>query len=256
METRKRAGNLYAVEIMSGKSKTWYFQLSLLCFILGLLVALSLKTQRQAVDEGVPQRWPALRDEFVRVKRENETLQKDAAEYKQRYETMAKNQAAGLSSTKGLRDSLDEAKLLAGTVKVTGKGIVVTLTDSPKLDPNEDRPDVTENYMVHDSDISNVVNELFAAGAEAIAVNDQRFIASTSVRCVGPAIMVNSKELAPPYIIKAIGDPKVMEEALHLPMGVADGLLLLDMIKIEKKSDIEIPAYNGSTHYNYAKKKE
>jgi uncharacterized protein YlxW (UPF0749 family) len=68
--------------------------------------------------------------------------------------------------------------------------------------------------------------------------------------------MVNSKELAPPYVIKAIGDPKVMEEALHLPMGVADGLFLLDMIKIEKKSDIEIPAYDGSTHYNYAKKKE
>ena len=242
-------------KISSGKSKTWYIQLSVLCFILGLLVALSLKTQHQAAEEGEPPRWSALRDEYYRLSDENKTLQKDAAEYKKRYEAMAKNQAAGISSSKGHRESLDEAKIMAGTVNVVGKGIVVTLTDSPKLDPNEDNPEVVENYMIHASDISGVVDELFAAGAEAISVNDQRFVANTSVRCVGPAILVNSKHLAPPYVINAIGDPKVLDAALRLPMGVADGMFVLDMIKIETKSDVEVPAYDGSTRYTYAKKK-
>ena len=79
---------------------------------------------------------------------------------------------------------------------------------------------------------------------------------TTAVRCVGPAILVNSVQLAPPYVISAIGDPKVLDEALRMPMGVADDLFLLDMIKIEQKTNVKVPAYDGSIHFNFAKEKD
>ena len=53
-----------------------------------------------------------------------------------------------------------------------------------------------------------IVNELRAAGAEAISINDQRLIGTSEIRCSGPTITVNGKIFAPPFIIKAIGDTK------------------------------------------------
>lgn len=237
------------------RGKSWLFQVTALCIVLGMLLALSLKTQRQAVSEGIPARWPALRVEFLNLKRENVNLQRDLAEYKSRYEKLAREQAAGISSTKGIQQALDEAQMLAGTVAMRGAGIVVTLNDSPKRDPSETRKDVVEQYMVHDSDIRDIVNELFSAGAEAISINNQRLVANSSIRCAGAVVLVNSVQIAPPYIIKAIGKSEVLEKALELPMGVADGLFLLDMIQIKRETDISVPAFTGSTRFNIAHKK-
>lgn len=236
----------------SDRGKTWVFQVTALCIVLGMLLALSLKTQRQVANEGVPNRLPALRAAFSATKQENLQLRKELADYKQRNEDLARQQAAGLTSAKSLEQTLNESKMLAGTVAVRGSGIVVTLHDSPKLDPTETRSDVIENYVVHDTDLRAIVDELFASGAEAISINDQRLIANSSVRCAGPVVLVNSVQVAPPYVIKAIGKQSVLDKALTLPGGVADALFLLDMVEVRKQQDIFIPAYAGSTRFNVA----
>lgn len=232
------------------------FQVTALCIVLGMLLALSLKTQRYAVGEGITTRLPALRAEFQATKQENIDLQKQLADYKLRLEKLEKEQAAGLSSARSLMESLREIRMLAGTVAVRGPGVIVTLHDSPKRDPAETRKDVIEDYMVHDSDIRAIVDELFAAGAEAVAVNNQRLVANSSIRCVGPVVLVNSVQIAPPYVIKAIGKPDVLDNALRMPGGVADanGLFLLDMIEIQKVTSptITVPAYTGSTRFKVA----
>ncbi len=235
------------------RGKGWVFQVTALCIVLGMLLALSLRTQRRAVSEGIPNRWPALRAEFINLKQQNASLQKDLAEYKERYEELLRKQATGQAATLGLESVLQEAKMLAGQIAVHGPGIIVTLHDSPKRDVNETRPEVIENYIVHDYDIRAVVNELFAAGAEAISVNGQRLIATSSIRCVGPVILVNSVQVAAPYVIKAIGKPDVLQKALELPGGAADGLFLLDMIEVKQQPDITVPAYSGSMRFYWAK---
>lgn len=235
------------------RSKSWVYQVTALCLVLGMLLALSLKTQRQAMDEGLPVRLPALKAEFRSMKQENANLQKEVSDYKERLEKIAKDQARGLSSAEGLEDTLKEAKLEAGTVAAAGPGIIVTLHDSPKLNPAETRQDVIENYIVHDSDIRAIVNELFASGAEAISINDQRLIANSSIRCAGPVILVNSVQIGPPYIIKAIGRADSLESPLKIQGGVADALFLLDMVEIKKESKIVVPAYKGSTRFSFAK---
>ena len=234
------------------RGKGWVFQVTALCIVLGMLLALALRTQRQAVSEGIPNRWPALRTEFINLKQQNAKLQKDLADYKTRYEEMAREQASGSLGIHTMERVLNETQLLAGTLAARGPGVIVTLDDSPKKEMSETRPDVVENYIVHDSDIRSVTNELFAAGAEAISVNGQRLIANSSIRCVGPVVLVNSVQIARPYVIKAIGAPEALQTALELPGGVADGLFLLDMIEVKKQPDLVVPAYKGSTRLNWA----
>jgi uncharacterized protein YlxW (UPF0749 family) len=229
------------------------FQVTGLCILLGMLLALSLKTQRQAASEGIPNRAPALRTLCRQLKSENDKLQKDLADYKANYEELLRKQARGQAGAVTLDQVLTETKVLAGTAPAHGPGVVVTLRDSPKVDPAETRPDVISTYMVHDTDIRAVVNELFAAGAEAVSVNDQRLIATSSIRCVGPVVLVNSVQVAPPYVVKAIGKPDVLEKALEMQGGPADELFPLDMIEIRKQPDIYVPAYTGSTRFTYAK---
>ncbi len=235
------------------RGKGWVFQVTALCIVLGMLLALSLKTQRQAASEGIPNRWPALRTEFRNLKNENSKLLQDLADYKGRYEELLRKQAAGEASTETIESVLLSTKLLAGMVPAHGPGVVVTLTDSPKLDPAETRQDVISQFMVHDSDIRAVTNELSASGAEAISINGQRLISTSSIRCVGAVVLVNSVQIAAPYVIKAIGKADVLEKALELPGGPADGLFLLDMIEIRQEPDIYVPPYSGSTRFIYAK---
>ena len=237
----------------SARGKSWVFSVFVLCIFLGAMLALSFKTQRQAASEGFPQRLPALRTEFRNIKEDNEKLRRDLAYYKAREEELARRLASGTSGSKALQQALDEAKMLAGTIAVHGPGVIVTIDDSPKLDPAETRQEVIEQYMVHDYDIRNVVNELFTGGAEAIAVNEQRIIATSSIRCVGPPVLVNTIRCQPPYVVKAIGKPDDLEKSLELQGGAVDGLFVLDMIKIEKKPDVLVPAYEGSTRFNLAR---
>jgi uncharacterized protein YlxW (UPF0749 family) len=239
----------------SARGRSWVFPVTALCIMLGVLLALALKTQHQAASEGnIPNRWPAVRTEFLSMKEQNDKLRKDLAEYRSREEEMARQQAQGLSTTKGLQRALDDAKALAGLVPLVGPGVVVTLQDSPQLPPSETRKDTIEQFMVHDSDLVALANELFNAGAEAVSVNGQRLIATSSIRCAGVPILVNAKRIAPPYVIKAIGSPAELESALKMQGGAADvaGLWALNMITAERKESIVIPAFDGSTRFTYA----
>ena len=229
------------------------FQVTALCIVLGMLSALALRTQRQAAREGIPNRWDILRTEFINLKQQNAKLQKDLADYKLRLEELVRKQASGAAGAESLATVLRETKLLAGTVAARGPGVIITLHDSPKKEMSETRPDVLENYIVHDSDIRAATNELFAAGAEAVSVNGQRLIANSSIRCVGPVVLVNSVQIAPPYEIRAIGAPEALQTALELPGGVADGLFLLDMIEVKKQPDLVVPPFKGSTRLNWAR---
>lgn len=96
------------------------------------------------------------------------------------------------------REKLAVAELLAGAVPVTGPGIIVTADDSPTATSSEGR--------VLDSDLSALVNGLFDAGAEAVAINGHRVTTLTPIRSAGAAITVGYVSLSPPYTVEAIGD--------------------------------------------------
>ncbi len=154
-------------------------------------------------------------------------------------------------------DTLNQAQFLAGLTPVQGPGVVVTLRDSKKPFPySAGMPaGMAPPNIIHDSDINQVVNELKAAGAEAIAVNNQRLVATSAVRCAGPTVYVNNTAQAPPFVIQAIGDPKTLAEALTMPGGIASQIAVYDkaMFTVQQAATLTLPAYTGTNAPRYAK---
>jgi uncharacterized protein YlxW (UPF0749 family) len=107
--------------------------------------------------------------------------------------------AAGAS----LSRELSTLELLAGTVAVTGPGLRVVVDDAPAGRDGANR--------VLDHDLQQLVNALWAAGAEAVAIGPQRLTAETAIRQAGSAVLVNFEPVRPPYVISAVGDPVTME---------------------------------------------
>lgn len=114
-----------------------------------------------------------------------------------------------------LLDQVATLELLAGAVPVSGPGAVYTLDDAAGVsdplsgDPREGTAD--EEGRVLDVDLQVVVNGLWAAGAEAVSVNGHRLTSTTAIRAAGPAIVVDVRPIAPPYVVEAIGDPSTLQ---------------------------------------------
>lgn len=149
----------------------------------------------------------------------------------------------------------DQARFLAGMTPVDGPGVVVTLNDSKKPYPKGLPPGMTPPNLVHDTDINQTVNELRAAGAEAIAVNGQRLVATSAIRCAGPTVFINNVPQAPPYTVQAIGDPQDLEAALNLRGGMASQLKIFDPAMFSSRIDalLTLPAYAGANGLRYAR---
>lgn len=243
--------------------KPWLGQVTILSVIMGGLLALSLKTQDKIRTDKLgdmrpgkfAQAYSDIRDENNRMRREMAETNKRLQKYQQ--EAGTENAKAAL-----LAEDLKTAQILAGLTPLTGPGVIVTLRDSPQAEKkpadisDTDWEEYRKEFYIHDRDIRDVVNELKAAGAEAIAVNDQRVISTTPVRCVGPTVMVNGVPTAgSPVRIKAIGNPDTMLSGMLMPKGVLDPFKLVDpaMVKIDKVDNITLPAFTGAVKLRFAK---
>ena len=107
---------------------------------------------------------------------------------------------------------LAELAARADLTAVHGPGVTVTLYDAPlSVKP----PGVADELLiVHQQDIQAVVNALWRGGAEAMTLQGQRVTVLTGIKCVGNTVLLHGVPHAPPYVITAIGDPAVLEEAL------------------------------------------
>ena len=101
---------------------------------------------------------------------------------------------------------LSRYEVASGTAAVVGPGLVFELSDAPPVDGTQ-----SAESRVQDLDLQVVVNGLWAAGAEAIAINGVRLTSLTAIRTAGQAILVDLVPLASPYTVSAIGDPQQMQ---------------------------------------------
>jgi len=136
--------------------------------------------------------------------------------------------------TQNLQAELRRLNTLSGYASMTGPGLVVELYDAPGAYNSGD--------IVHDADIRDVVNELFAAGAVGIAVGDQRLTTTSSVRCVGPSILVNQKQIVVnPVRIQAVGDPDVLYSSMDIMVNTLRAMRGIEIV-LEKQEEIVLPA--------------
>ena len=140
---------------------------------------------------------------------------------------------------------------------VTGAGLEITLDDAPLRPdgslPGDARPD---DLVIHQSDVQAVVNALWAAGAEAVAIMDQRLISTSAVRCVGNTLLLQGRTYSPPFVITAVADVSAVRAKLAASpqVGVfqqaveAFGLTF----DIRERPSLTLPAYDGLLDLEYA----
>ncbi|HEY9411149.1 MAG TPA: DUF881 domain-containing protein [Jiangellaceae bacterium] len=159
----------------------------------------------------------------------------------------------GSTETKQLQQQVDDLLPAAGLTPVEGPGLTVSLDDAPL--PGGDGQELPagthiEDYIVHQQDLEGVINALWAGGAEALTVMDQRVVATSSIRCVGPVLRIDGRTYSPPYVISAIGDADAMRKALDESESVREFRQYSEFIglgyRVEGKESIEMPGYQGS----------
>ncbi|MEW6279473.1 MAG: DUF881 domain-containing protein [Candidatus Eremiobacterota bacterium] len=229
----------------------WQLPVATACILLGILVAVQFRVQRNQAAN--PSDRTKLLEILEKTEDERGKLSQELQQARGRINELEKSISEGRNVQRTVDEEIQRARLEAGLLALKGPGVEVRMLDSTRKPAPDEDPYF---YIVHDVDIQALVNELWASGAEAVCINDQRVVARTSIRCVGPTILVNAVRLAPPYLVRAIGPPKDMETALRMPGGFLSSMdMLRNMggdVRITTLNEVVIPAFNGSLVYRHA----
>ena len=212
---------------------------ALVCVLIGFMVDVQFRTAQDAKGSLSQQRIEEISDRLLQTEHERDELS----------EELHKMQTAAVSTDN--QQDKDLLRYRAALVPLEGEGVIVRMDDSTKPAKAGENPNL---YVIHDDDLLRVVNELRAAGAEAIAINGQRLTGTSEIRCAGPTLSVNNVRSSAPFEIRAIGDKKSLENALRMRGGVAETLGVWGIqLDIKASNDVYIPPYRGSIRQSYAR---
>lgn len=184
--------------------------------------------------------------------RRNAELTQQITKLRQQVDALTANENRSFPD---LKVDLEESALRAGMTAVKGPAVSVTLEDAPATVAVDG---VDEDLLVvHQQDIQAVVNALWLGGAEAMTIQDQRVVSTTGIKCVGNTVVLHGIPYAPPYVIKAIGDPGQLTAALASSKYIQIYQQYVDAyglgFKEQQEQDVELPGYRGSLDLQYAK---
>lgn len=138
-----------------------------------------------------------------------------------------------------------EAETLAGVTPLEGPGVVVTLADAGERCTS----DAAEDCRILDSDVQSAVNTLHGAGAEAVAVNGERVIATTAIRSAGSTVLVNYRVQTGPYVVEAVGDAAALERGVTQSAFGSDFRIWTREyglgFEVARAEELTLPAYRG-----------
>ncbi|HML35167.1 DUF881 domain-containing protein [Sporomusa sphaeroides] len=213
--------------------------IAMVCVILGIMLAVQFRTTQDIRSSLQFQRAEDLTQRLMQVEKERNALESQVRDLRQN--------SGNDTATK----DMENIKMGAGVVPLQGAGVIITVDDTkPAVPPGSKNPNL---YLIKDEDILKILNELRAAGAEAISINNQRLIASSEIRTAGPFISINNMNFAAPFEIKAIGEPATLENALKMRGGVAETLQFWGIqVTIKQQDNVQIPAFKGTFRFNLA----
>ena len=225
--------------------------------ILGIILSIQAKAKLNVYVPVTLASMQETKQEIEMVSKEIDELRKLEFEKKaelKKLEDISKNSKDGLEIIENMKQDIEKNKTLSGNMKLEGPGIIISLYDNMEerdldleYDPNDD--------VIHDIDILNIINDLRIAGAEAISINNQRVLSSSEVFCNGPSISINERRTGTPFIIKAIGDPKLLSASVNAPGTYGDILKngLGKGLDTSVEDVLTIEAYDRVANFRYAK---
>jgi uncharacterized protein YlxW (UPF0749 family) len=226
------------------KSRSGRFAIAVVGLILGLMLAAQFKNVQKVGGNVSRQRTQELTEYIKKLESDSESLRNQISEYE---DIISSYEDASDDET--LINELSKTKSQAGLLPMEGPGVVVTV-DNRYINSWDGGHQIVQN--VHYDDLLRLVNELNAAGAEAIAINNERVISTTEIRNAGDYIVINTNRHSAPFEIMAIGNPENLEAALNLLGGVVENLSQILDIKIKTEERIVIPRYEGTINYRFA----
>ena len=232
---------------------SWQLTLFVALLVLGFLVAAQLATEAPRVRYTTQERSPLL-ETAGQLQAQQDALEVAILDLRARIQEAEGAGTGSAAVVAELNAQLQEARIAAGLIAMTGTGIVLQLEDS--LEPVA--PDTNEaDYLVGSLDLRTVIEELWSAGAEAIAVNGERITPTSAIIDIGPSVLVNSAYLAPPYQVTALG-PSDLYARLSASPGWVDFIIARAQtygirVQFAEPASVDIPAFIGTVTLRYAR---
>ena len=232
---------------------SWQVTLGVALLALGFLIAAQLQSEGPRVRYTTQERQPLVQT-ALGLQAQQDGLKDRILALRARIQAIEQTSEGSAALVKKLNDDLDVARIAAGLVALQGSGLVLRLEDSEQPVPPGG---AGSDYLVSARDVRTVVEELWLAGAEAIAVNGERIVVTSAILDIGGSVLVNSAYLAPPYDVAAIG-PTDLYELLSRSQGFVDlararaeafGI----RIRFAELPDVAIPAYAGTVNLRYTR---
>ncbi|MCA1712518.1 MAG: DUF881 domain-containing protein [Actinobacteria bacterium] len=229
------------------RGRVWSALVPITALLAGLLFATSAATAqgtdlRSGRRSQVTELISAQSDDVARQERQATALRRQVA-------ALQSTAAAGNSRVAAERVRADALAGAAGLEAVTGPGLTVSLDDAPRQDGVDAASKDPDDLVVHQQDVQAVVNALWAGGAEAMTLMGQRVISTSAVRCVGNTVVLHGRVYSPPFVVKAIGDPDAMRDALDAEPGVQFFRTFVEEYglgySVRRSRAMSLPAYEG-----------
>jgi uncharacterized protein YlxW (UPF0749 family) len=232
---------------------SWQITLGVALLALGFLIAAQLATEGPRVRYTTQERTPLV-ETADELQAQQDGLKDRILQLRAQIQGVENEGAGSADLVRDLNAELQRARIAAGLIPLTGSGIVLQLEDSKAPVP----PDGNESdYLVGSRDVRTVVEELWGAGAEAIAVNGERLTPTSAIIDVGVSLLVNSAYLTPPYQISALGPPELYDR-LSSSAGFVDFVRARSEgygigVSLAEPDAVDMPAFVGTVTLRYSR---
>ncbi|MFX1759105.1 MULTISPECIES: DUF881 domain-containing protein [Rhodococcus] len=232
------------------RAPVWGVATLVVCLVAGLLVGTT-----RGVSDGDELRAgdsPRLSDLVRAAQEKADELAATRDDLAARIDELQNRTAVTDEDVAAVLDDLSAIEDPAGLVARRGPGVTVTLTDAPR-DANGRYPSGAspDDLVVHQQDVQSVLNAMWAGGAEAVAMQDQRIVATSAPRCIGNTLLLHGRTYSPPYVVTALGDPARLQAALDAEPGIRIYKQYAARYQLgygqQVSNDLSVPAYTGGS---------
>jgi uncharacterized protein YlxW (UPF0749 family) len=220
--------------------------LAIALLVLGFLIAAQIAAEGPRNRFSTEERSPLI-ETSLGLQAQQEALKAEIVRLRARIGDLEAQDPGAADSLRRLYADLESARIAAGLIAVTGRGLAFKLEDGGLGGVDA---------LVTARDVRTLVNELWLAGAEGIGVNGERIVGSSAVLDIGGSILANSAYLTAPYTITAIGSADLynrLRSSLNFVAFVQGRVdqsgLRLSVAELDKA---DLPAFAGTVSLRYA----
>jgi uncharacterized protein YlxW (UPF0749 family) len=230
---------------------TWALTIAAALGVIGFVGAAQWNSsvERQAFTTSAQQ---VLAAQVVQLEAEQDQLRSDIADAEAEVQRIQEESTSSSAALAALNARLEDARFAAGLTRTSGPGVVVEISDSNRVVPPGENP---SSYIVLVDDLRDIVTALWASGAEAIAIDGERLVATSSIYGVGASVLVNTSFLSPPFRIEAIGDDGLLDRFQSHAAFTGRVAQRIEFFGLEyaaaPAADLELPAFVGTTRFRW-----